>query len=80
MGAGAPAVIIPRDFIDLSYEAMQLEDSTFFHSGRTRHYITCRQKFHLTLQESAHPTILLTTGFAILHDGSVVSGPVHFFL
>lgn len=35
LGAGAPTIPIPADFIGLSYEAMQLEDPTFFSPRNT---------------------------------------------
>lgn len=35
LGSGAPIAKVPADFIGLSYEAMQLEDSTFFSPANT---------------------------------------------
>jgi len=35
LGSGAPTATIPKDFIGLSYEAMQLEDSSFFSPANT---------------------------------------------
>jgi hypothetical protein len=35
IGSGAPTVTVPQDFIGLSYEAMQLEDPSFFSSKNT---------------------------------------------
>jgi len=35
LGSGEPKIVIPMDFIGLSYEAMQLEDPTFFSPKNT---------------------------------------------